>query len=290
MGYCAGRSNFENSSTENSIVEVLPDDYEKIMNDFVSGNVNFSLMAYAADNPIVDKLDEFFDKTNLYDISDFVSGYFDYLANPDYYPEETAPLPVVGKSDSDNPVTSAVIPYHYNAYGKERIIYPSGVTELVVCRFDADLISDSSKAKGHITFTRSNSLGYATSFGFDIRLTNISQTFNSSSGFTFVYKPLATNVTGIENFSPYVGNNYRVSFYSSTVNDINNFYATSDTSLNYSRFINNSTPVINKSTNIFCVSQVFSNDYDFINSVYNYQNNSRTKSVNFYYNNHAGDT
>ena len=278
------------SSSSSSFKKLTLDEYENLINDVCKSN--FVLDAYA-DNPIIDKLDDFFNKTNLYNYGDFVNGYIDYVKNPDYYPSETFPL--VDKSTVDNPITSFTVPLHYNFYGKNRITYSNGVSEVVVCRLDADLTTTTNRfAKGHVTFTRSNSLGYYTSFGFDIQSVALNTYFSGNSGFVFVYYPLTTNVSGIdtnsESWLNLLNSQKRLVFYSSLTNNIHTLTSSSSSAASLSDFVSFNNSSSGLSCNFFVTSQAYSNDYNFISSFQDYQGSTRTKSVNVYYNNHAGDT
>lgn len=278
------------SSSSEIKKKVSPEDYEDLINDFCKSS--FMLDAYA-DNVVIDKLDDFFNKTNIYDYYDFVNGYIDYVKNPDYYPSET--FPIVDKSTSNNPVSSFTIPFHYNFYGKNRITYSNGVSETVVCRLDTDLTTfNNFFVKGHVTFTRSNSLGYYTSFGFDVRAVSLDSYFSGNTGFAFVYYPLNFNVSGIDTNSEtwlnLLNSPKRLVFYSSLVNNIHTLTSSSSNVATFSNFVSSNNNSSGFSCNFFVTSQVYSNDYNFISSLQNYQGSSRTKSVNVYYNNHAGDT
>lgn len=292
MGSCSHRVPIKHTDLVPRVYTEVPlDEYEKHLNDEMK-HTSLSYKPLEAYAGVSDTLDNWFDKTNLYDVYDFTKGYFDYLKNPDYYPEDDNNIPPpVNTSKEDSPVTSAIIPYHYNAYGKERVNYNNGVYEIVVCRFDADLSINSSPAKGHITFTRNSSAGYSTSFGFDVKLFSVSQSFNSNTGFSFNYTVLDTNVSGIDTISTdwknINGKAVRVYFDSSLTNNIHTTTYISNTVASISAFVSSNTST--NSQNRFTVSQTFSNDYTFNTSLNDYQNSGRTKSVNVYYNNHAMD-
>ncbi len=276
--------------------ELTPDEYQRQMDELIkkpSASQTFfksHILQAHADNAVIDKLDEWFDKTNLYKIDDFVSGYFDYLRNPDSYPEDIPNIPPPkGKSKETAPVTSYTIPFSYNFYAKNRITYNNGVSEIVVCRMNFDLGSTSATRYGHVTFTRSSSAGYATSFGFDIQSVGLSKSYSSSQAFSVSYIPVKSNVSGIDisNNSSFFNYSRSAYFVSGTTNSIYTKNAGNST-VNFDDIATMSTT----STwyNRFTICQTFSNDYTFIQGLDSYQGGSRVKSVNKYYDNHMGDT
>lgn len=302
LGSCSSRvpvREIEASTPTQSFIEVDVDEYEKRLQDAILDRTSFfssynTFLTANAFNPN-DVLNDFFEKTNVYKVNDWLSGYLDYLRNPDYYPDDNVNVPPpVNSSNSENPVTSTLIPYHYNAYGKMRLVYNGGVSELVVCRFDADLSTSTQIGKGHVFITRNSSDGYSTSFGFDVNLTGVIRNFNSTNAFIFSYRPLDSNVTGIDTTS-ITWKNLVVSTSTRSIcfsSELTNSIRTSDIKINtpasYDSFIISST---GSPYNSYTVSQTLSNHYEFNVGLSNYQsNNSRTKSVNVYYNNNAQST
>ncbi|MDE6501508.1 MAG: hypothetical protein K2L10_05445 [Ruminococcus sp.] len=298
IGSCTERPDYKPKEESNTPVftELTPDEYQRQMDEIIKKQPvtqtvfkSHMIQAYA-DNAIIDKLDEWFDKTNLYKIDDFVSGYFDYLRNPDSYFDDIPNVPPPkGKSKEAAPVTSYTVPVSYNFYAKNRITYNNGVSEIVVCRMNFDYGSTSATRYGHVTFTRSSSAGYATSFGFDIKSVGLALSFSSSQAFSVNYMPVKSNVSGIDINSNSSFFNYSCSAYfvSGTTNSI------------YTKNAGNSTVRFNDIAfsgsnsdwyNRFTICQTFSNDYTFIQCIDSYQGGNRVKSVNKYYDNHMGET
>lgn len=304
VGSCTERPEYKPSSDTGTdtpaYTEVKPDEYEDIMNRAINSSSSFFLTAHASDDSSlldkIDKLNEFTDLTNYYNFRDGIKDYLDYLRDPDDgYFYDHSNYPPVDSSSFEKPVTSVNIPKQYDICAKNRINYANNVYEIVDIQVSFTNPTTSDEVKnGHILFVRRNSLGYSTSFGFDIYANRMLSSWGSSYGFGIEFMALKSGMTGFDmpGDESFFTSSKGLYFKSESTNSIATASVNSSGIFSKSSLCNNSSkPQISSyGINVYTLCQAVSNDYSFITSLNSYQGSNYSKSVNYYYNNNAGDT
>lgn len=292
IGSCTERPEYKPKEENSTPVytELTPDEYQKRMDEIVrqppvtktslfKGPV---LQAHA--ESLTDKIDDFADKTGFYDfydcweigwdcITDKVDGFF---AGNDSYP--VAPT---------EPKESVKIPFQYDIYGKNRVVYSNGSYEIIECRLITSQAKSSGKT-GRIKYTRTNQYHQYTTFGFDIRASTFGRSFDSRYAFYIGYYAYSSGAFGsVGNFS--FSDDHCVHFAGSSKNSLKQFNISSNNVVTNSAicnyFISDCYP------NYFTISSTNSNDYEFAQSINNYYANFKYwRFPNVYYNNNAGNT
>lgn len=271
---------------------MTPEEYEKEMQDLIGGQASFDLFGVGlnayADN-VVDDV-----KTVYKDFLELTPAYNIYS-----YLKQQSELNTISNghgggghyryTSDDN--STAVINYEYDIYGKNRVVYSNGTWEIVECRLlTTDVVSDGSKT-GVIKYTRTNQNYSSTSFAFDISVYNVTQVFNSSSGFYFRFRGINTYIQGCTQsfMTNYLIGDHLVEFVGSSTNNINQINYNSTKSYTQELFCWSSRGSTYPNKFTLCTSA--SNDYEFSQSLDNYYNNNGYwRLPNLYYNNNAGDT
>lgn len=306
VGSCTERSDYQPKEEKGytpEYTELTPDEYQKQMDELVKQQ---PVTQTAFKSPFLtahaswqdDLLNNFFNETAIPfggctfgDVADFVSGYLDYLKDPDGYFADNEDYPVVSEDDvSAEPKEEVTIPYQYDFYGKNKVVYSNGTYEIITCRIITTSAKSSGKT-GQIRYTRENQYHQFTQFGFDIRVSAISGNFSSSSGFVVTYYGLTSNTFGLTSdfTSSSIISSHKAVFLGSSENSLKQFNINNTNSVKISAIcdIYNS----NTSPNYFSISSTTTNDYEFSQSVTNYYfKYNYWRFPNVYYNNNAGDT
>ncbi len=290
LGSCT--SDPEHNKNDNVVEfhEVTPEEYEKEMQKLIGSQASFdfSLTAYA-DNVIDDVgqvYKDMWESTPAYNI-------YDYL-------KSKSELDTVNNTHgggghyrypSTDDKSTAIINYEYDIYGKNRVVYSNGTWEIIECRILTSAPVTTGLKTGAVKYTRTNQNYSTTSFSFDISLYGLSQSFGSSSAFTFSFTGLDSYCAGCsENFiKNYLKKSHFLRFEGSNVNSLKQFDVSTSTAI-LMQFIcydswSGSYP------NVFSICSSVSNDYEFSQSIDNYYAKfGLWKMPNLYYNNNAGDT
>lgn len=295
IGSCTERPEEYKPKDENSVpeyTELTPDEYQKQMDELVKRppvtKTSFKshvLQAHA--ESLSDKLDNFFDKTGFYDYSDFMQGYWNYLTDKDdgfFSKNDSYPV------DPVEPKESVTVPFQYEFYGKNRVVYNNGTYEIIECRIFTTGARSDGKKTGSVKYTRTNQYHQYTSFSFDISVYSITRSFNSDGAFTISYNGLKSYTQGLTQsfIDNYLCKAHFAKFLGSSKNSLYQFNIKSDVSVPIQIICNNS--FYNTYPNVFSISSTVTNDYEFSQSVNNYYiNNKYWRFPNVYYNNRAGD-
>lgn len=294
IGSCTKRT-ADSPETEKttSYTELTPDEYQKQMDELLKNSSATQtafkspiLQAHASD--FTDLIDKYCDYTPLYWLDDWLVGFNDIK---NYFTKDNPAYPGKDSSEFEKPVESVKVPFQYEFYGKNRVVYKNGTYEIIECRLMTSEPVGTAKTKtGHIMYRRTNQLHSTTTFSFDISAREISKSFDSSSAFTLSFYGLTTNNSGIpSNFSAsYLTGLHYARFQGSSTNSLKQFNINSDVSVRSYYLCYNSFGT--SYPNVFSISSTVTNDYEFSQSVNNYYtNNKYWQFPNIYYNNNAGD-
>lgn len=293
IGSCTERPEEYKPKDENSTpayTELTPDEYQRQMNELVKRppvtKTSFKspvLQAHASE--LTDLLRSYWEETAFFDLDNWKTGWNDIK---DIFSKDNADYP---SGTSENPEESATVPFQYEFYGKNRVVYNNGTYEIIECRIFTTGARSDGKKTGVIKYTRTNQYHQYTSFSFDISVREISRNFNSNSAFSIRYYGLKSYTQGLSQsfISNYLEERHFVKFLGSSKNSIYQFNINDDVAVPmhyicYDEYSDSFYP------NVFSISSTLSNDYEFTQSVNNYYiNNKYWRFPNVYYNNRAGD-
>lgn len=285
VGSCTERP--ETNKQESEVLnEVTPDEYEKRLNERLKKKPKASFILQANASSQEDLLNDFEKKTPFYYIDDFIDNWFvgyndikDYFKGNESYPVE----PV-------EPKESITIPYEYEFYGKNRVVYQNGVYEIITCKIMTSAPVKNKSKTGVVRYTRTNSYGDFTSFSFEISAYRLDRTFSEKNGFILHFYGLNSYTSGLtaEFVKNYLTGLHRAYFVGSSENSLKQFNVSSDFTVPIQNIcfngFNDNVP------NVFNISSTTSNDYQFSQSVNNYYTEFKYWTLpNVYYNNKAGD-
>lgn len=292
IGSCTERPEYKPKDENSTPVytELTPDEYQRRMDEIVrqppvtKTSLFKSPILQAHAESLTDKIDDFADKTGFYKfydcweigwdcITDKVDGFF---AGNDSYP--VAPT---------EPKESVTIPFQYDIYGKNRVVYSNGSYEIIECRLITSQPKSSGKT-GRIKYTRTNQYHQYTTFGFDIRASNFGKLFSQDYAFYIDYYAYSSGAFGsIGDFS--FSDSHCAYFTGSSKNSLKQYNISSNNAVTNSNICYYS--MTSFYPNMFTISSTNSNDYDFTQSVNNYYLNLKYwRFPNIYYNNNAGNT
>lgn len=300
IGSCTERPVEYKPASENSspaYTELTPEEYQRQMDELLN---NPPVTRTAFKSPVLqahaasfsDVLNDYFEKSPFYYVDDYIDDWFTgYETLKNYFKDnESYPIAEDEPEEPSQPAESVTVPFQYEFYGKNRVVYKNGTYEIIECRLVTTQAVSNKKKSGHVMYRRTNQMHSTTSFAFDISVYQISQKFNSGSAFVVAYYGLESNTQGLtQNFiNYYLKNQHYAEFTGSSVNSLKQFNINSDISVDSALICwngyNSGYP------NIFSISSTLTNDYEFSQSVNNYYvNNKYWKFPNIYYNNHAGD-
>ena len=295
IGSCTERPEEYTPAVENNTpvyTELTPDEYQKQMDEIVKRpavtQTAFKspiLQAHASE--LTDLLRGYWEDTAFFDLDNWQIGFNDiksiFIKDNPAYPSGTF----------EKPVEVVKVPFQYEFYGKNRVVYGNGTYEIIECRLmTSDPVGSSSKEKtGHVMYRRTNQYHSTTSFAFDISVIGIGRNFSSSNAFTVNYYGLDSNTHGLTQsfITSYLTSNHYAVFQGSSVNSLKRFNLSTNTAVEIKdicwRVTGGYYP------NVFSISSTVTNDYEFSQSVNNYYtNNSYWRFPNVYYNNNSGDT
>ena len=292
IGSCTERPEEYTPKEENNTplyTELTPDEYQKQMDEIVKRpavtKTAFKspiLQAHASD--LTDFLRDFYDHTPFFWVDDAI----DWLKS-DLFTKDNPAYP---SNDTEEPVESVTVPFQYEFYGKNRVVYGNGTYEIIECRLmTSDPVGSTRKKTGHVMYRRTNQYHSTTSFAFDISVSSISKIFNSASAFTVNFYGLDSNTQGLTQsfINSYLRSSHLAVFQGSSVNSLKVFNLSTNTAVEISYICWNVTTQYHP--NVFSISSTVTNDYEFSQSINNYYvNNSYWRFPNVYYNNNAGDT
>lgn len=293
IGSCTERPEYKPKDENSTPVytELTPDEYQKRMDEIVrqppvtKTSLFKSPILQAHAESLTDKIDDFADKTGLYKYADWWQGYWGYLTDKDdgfFAGNDSYPVAPV------EPKESVTIPFQYDIYGKNRVVYSNGSYEIIECRLITSQPKSSGKT-GRIKYTRTNQYHQYTTFGFDIRASNFGKHFGQEYAFYIDYYAYSSGAFGsIGDFS--FSDSHCAYFTGSSKNSLKQYNISSNnavTNYNICYYVNNSS----SRPNTFTISSTNSNDYTFTQSINNYYlNYSYWRFPNVYYNNNAGNT
>lgn len=272
--------------------ELTPDEYQKQMDEIlkrppVTQTAFKSPILQAHASELTDLIRDYWKDTAFFDPDNWKTGFNDIK---NFFIKDSPAFP---SNDFEKPVESVKIPFQYEFYGKNRVVYGNGTYEIIECRLmTSDPVGSSSKEKtGHVMYKRTNQYYSTTSFSFDISVINIGRNFNSDNAFAVSFYGLDSNTQGLTQsfITSYLTSNHYAVFQGSSVNSIKVFKFSTNTAVEMKDICYRTTG--GYYPNVFSISSTVSNDYEFSQSVDNYYiNNSYWRFPNVYYNNHAGDT
>lgn len=292
IGSCTERTEEYKPKGENGIpvyTELTPEEYQKQMDEIVKQppvtKTSFFkspvLQAHASE--LTDLLRGYWEDTAFFDLENWEIGWNDIKST---FFKDNSGYPSV----DEKPVESVTVPYQYEAYGKNRIVYKNGSYEIVECRIYTTGARSDKKKTGTVKYTRTNQFFSTTSFSFDISVYKVSSSFSSSNGFNISYYGLESYTQGLPQsfIDTYLKESHFVYFSGSSKNALIQSNVNSDIAVSAYQICSNS---ITTTLNHFSISSTVSNDYEFSQSVNNYYaNNGYWNFPNVYYNNCAGDT
>lgn len=295
IGSCTERPEYKPKVESSAPVytELTPDEYQKRMDEIVrqppvTKTAFFkSPMLQAHAESLTDKIDDFADKTGLYEYSDWWQGYWNYLTDKDdgfFSGNDSYPVNPVNPVE---PKESVTIPFQYDIYGKNRVVYANGSYEIIECRLITSQAKSSGKT-GRIKYTRTNQYHQYTTFGFDIRASGLGKAFSKDYAFYFNYYAYSSGSFGsVGDFS--FSDSHCAYFTGNSKNSLKQFNISSNTAVTNNQICYHSSS--NYYPNTFTMSSTNSNDYAFTQSINNYYlNYSYWRFPNVYYNNNAGNT
>ncbi|MCM1506185.1 MAG: hypothetical protein NC177_03480 [Ruminococcus flavefaciens] len=277
--------------------ELTPDEYQKQMDELVkqppvtqtafkspvmTAYADFSSLYYT----LYDTLKEYYDKTTYFFRDNWLIGAKDIY---NYFFDDNESYPSAEDDVSVEPKEEVTIPFQYDFYGKNRVVYDNGTYEIITCRIITTSAKSSGKT-GHIRYTRENQYHQFTQFGFDIRVSNLSRKFDNNEAFTVVYYGLKSGMSGLTSsfVDSELASSHKAVFLGNSKNSLKQFNAHFVNAVEISDIcdIYNSS----SSPNYFTISSTTTNDYEFSQSVNNYYFNYKYwRLPNVYYNNNAGD-
>ena len=295
IGSCTERPESKPKEENNTPVytELTPDEYQKQMDELlkkqpVTHTAFKSPILQAHASELTDVISDFIENTALTFADNWITGWKDITGR------SIEDNPAYPSNDFEKPVESIKIPYQYEFYGKNRVVYKNGTFEVIECRLmTSEPVGSTKKKTGHIMYRRTNQFNSTTSFSFDISVTGITKNFNSNSAFTVSYIGLESNISGL--YSSFISDSstglktvHVARFAGSSVNKLHQFNINSDVAVTI--------PYIcyyaygSSYPNVFSMASTVTNDYEFSQSVNNYYiNNKFWRFPNVYYNNNAGD-
>lgn len=301
LGSCMERPEEYKPSSESvapAYTELTPDEYQRQMDELIKKPPVTTKTAFkspvlqAHAESLLDKLYEFYDKTGLYGIDDFVDDWFtgyytlkDYVSGNDSYPVVSA-----DSETPEEPKESVTVPFQYEFYGKNRVVYGNGTYEVIECRLITSEARSDKKKTGVVRYTRTNQYHSTTSFSFDISVSNIKRNFSSGSAFVVDYYGLESYTNGLTQdfIENYLKNSHSAYFLGSSSNSLRQFNVSGTSAVRILEICYNK--LVNSYPNVFSISTTLTNDYEFSQSLTNYYvNNNYWRFPNIYYNNHAGD-
>lgn len=297
LGSCMERPEEYKPSSENvapAYTELTPDEYQRQMDELIKKPPVTTKTAFkspvlqAHAESLSDKLDKFLDNTAFF-INDWNDFWQDVGANlvednPAYPPSDFE------KPESE-PVESVTVPFQYEFYGKNRVVYGNGTYEIIECRLITSEARSDKKKTGFVRYTRTNQYHSTTSFSFDISVSKIIRNFSSGSAFVVDYYGLESYTNGLTQdfIKNYLKNSHSAYFLGSSSNSLIQFNVSGTSAVRILEICYNK--LVNSYPNIFSISTTLTNDYEFSQSLTNYYvNNNYWRFPNIYYNNNAGDT
>ena len=293
IGSCTERPEEYKPKVESGIpvyTELTPDEYQTQMDELVKQPPTlkkscWSLQAYAVTSE--ELIDKWYTETGVYPVADFLSGWFDYIRDPDggYFDDNPA-YPV----KSEEPKESVTIPYQYEFYGKKRVVYKNGTYEIITCKVVTNDARSSGKT-GAVLFTRENNLHQMTRFSFDIRLTGFTKVFDSRYAFRANFVGLSGGYSsGLT--SDFISNNltklHQVYFTGSSENKLFQTILNRTDAVTIAEICGSDT---SSTIQYFTISTITSSDYEFSQTVTNYYGDHNYWSFpTIYYDMHSGDT
>ena len=295
VGSCTERPEEYTPAVENNVIpaytELTPDEYQKQMDEIVKRppvtQTAFKspiLQAHASE--FTDLISNYLEDTALFWYDNWQIGWKDITGR------FTKDNPAFPSADTEEPVESVTVPFQYEFYGKNRVVYGNGTYEIIECRLmTSNPVGNTGKKTGHVMYRRTNQYHSTTSFAFDISVIGIIKSFSSSYAFTVEFFGLNSNTQGLTQdfISSYLNRNHFARFQGSSVNSLKVFNISGNISISAEYICWNS--IMQFYPNVFSISSTVTNDYEFSQSVNNYYvNNKYWRFPNVYYNNNAGDT
>ncbi len=290
LGACTADSNNNSSSNSNvEFREVTPEEYEREMQEFIDGQAfdfyNFGLNVYAEDKSNLEIIKDYYKNSEFFDLDNLQVGTKDLrqLFTKDNNAFESV-------KDDDTGESYVKVPYTYEMYGKNLVVYKGGTWENVeIWISTTSAISDGSKT-GTIRIRRTNQNYSYTTFNFDISVSAINRTFGNDKAFLIKFVGINSNVSGCTSdfVDKYLTNVHIVSFALSSVNKIKTYSSSASVALTAEKFIFNTNNADSYTPNGYTLSSFLTNDYEFSQSIDSYVSaNKCIKPVNLYYNNNA---
>lgn len=299
VGSCTERPTYQPKEEKGytpEYTELTPDEYQRQMDELVKQTpvtqTAFKspvLTAYADFSSLYDTLEEYYDKTTYFFKDNWLIGAKDIY---NYFFDDNESYPSAEDDVSVEPKEEVTVPFQYDFYGKNRVVYNNGTYEIITCRIITTSAKSSGKT-GQIRYTRENQYHQFTQFGFDIRVSEIYRAFNSTVGFVVYYNGLTSNTFGLTSdfTSSSLTGSHKAVFCGNSKNSLQQFNFNSNNSVSISDICRNSGSFSNSYPNYFTISSTTTNDYEFSQSVTNYYVNFKYwRLPNIYYNNNAGDT
>ncbi len=290
IGSCTERPEYKPKEENTTLVytELTPDEYQRQMDDLIN---NPPLTKTSFKSPILqahassaeETYEKFIDNSPFYNLEYYLKDGWnimkDFFSGNESYPV-----------DPVEPKEIITVPFEYNFYGKNRVVYKSGAYEIITCNIiSTGAVSDKSKT-GAVKYTRINNLNQMTQFSFDISIYKITQSFSSSFGFLVEFYGLDSYMSGLTSdfIEKYLKSAHRAYFQASSVNSLKQYNISSNNAVTIDKICYNGSS--DSLPNHFSISTVVSNDYEFSQSLNNYYIELKLwKLPNIYYNNHAGD-
>ena len=285
IGSCSSRSERESFSDNKVIHEVTPEEYEKEMQELIGGQASFDfgLTAYA-DESNLELIKDYYKNSELFDKENWEIGKKEIMQ---LFTKDNNAF----KSVKDDTGESYVkVPYTYEMYGKNLVIYKGGTWENVeIWISTTSAVSDGSKT-GTLRIRRTNQNYSYTTFNFDVSVSAINRTFGSDKAFLIKFVGISSNVSGCTSdfIDKYLTNVHIVSFSLSSVNKIRTYSSSASVALTSEKLIFNTNNADSYTPNGYTLSSFVTNDYEFSQSIDSYVSaNKCIKPVNLYYNNNA---
>lgn len=288
LGACTADSNNNSSSNSNvEFREVTPEEYEREMQEFIGGQASFDfgLTARAEDKSNAELIRDYFKNSEFFDLDNLQVGTKDLrqLFTKDNNAFKSA-------EDNETGDSYVKVPYTYEMYGKNLVVYKGGTWENVeIWISTTSAVSDGSKT-GTLRIRRTNQNYSYTTFNFDISVSAINRTFGNDKAFLIKFVGINSNVSGCTSdfVDKYLTNVHIVSFSLSSVNKIKTYSSASSVALTAEKFIFNTNNADSYTPNGYTLSSFLTNDYEFSQSIDSYVSaNKCIKPVNLYYNNNA---
>ncbi len=294
IGLCTERPEYKPKEENNIPVytELTPEEYQRRMDELINKppvtKTSFkSSILQAHASSVKETYEKFVEFTSFFSPDELLDNWFSgYNDIKDYFSgNESYPV------DPVEPKESVTIPFQYEFYGKNRVVYNNGTYEIITCKIMTSDSVSTKKKTGVVRYTRTNSYGDYTSFSFEISAYKIVRTFSATEGFNIQFYGLKSYMSGLtSNFiEKYLTSMHRAYFVGSSTNSLKQFNINSSDTVSIDKICYNG--LGNACPNHFSISSTSSNDYEFSQSINDYYNKFNCWHFpNVYYNNKAGNT